>query len=289
MVYSETTREEIDEFAKSKDFEELSDMIENSVYPHRAFLQRCLAAKVAPDLSLYEEHVRESVYKDFNPKNEFFDEIKKRKPNLINEKSYEQVKSVMERKEFMPPGSLGLYYLMKDLNEFEKGREEYAKNISPFEDKIRRKQGLEHALKNKDRLRDEMEDITNKWDRLLNNKQLVKSVNISLSFKMANILKEDPSLYELVPDRIKDNPASPLAEPLYKEWRFYEERYPENIKDIMLNEEKDYRKMGLIHLRSDAKRDADLRLNPERAEQERNKLKNQRRMKNAKKEKEMEL
>lgn len=272
------TSEEIKEEAKKYEPEELADKIEQSSYPHKAYFQRCLAVKVSECKTGYDEFVRENVYKDYNPKNEFFSEAliqcKYKDPEALSQK-YMQMKEDDQIKDLL---SLAIYHFWDDYAKFLKGREEYVEKYLPVEEKIRRQTGLEQAKKNASKVREDMKVLADKWNTFLDNGRLVESLHIGLSFKMARLLKEDPSVYDLVPDRIKDNPASPLAEPLYKEWRFYEEKYPENIKDILLNEGDDYRKMGLIYLRSDAKRDKDLRDldDPNRAKLERQKLRRRR-------------
>ena len=60
---------------------------------------------------------------------------------------------------------------------------------------------------------------------------------------MMEEIKKDPSLYQFIPDKIKDNPATSVSQPFYQEVRIFMRDNPQFIKNI-LSAEGDFRKQG---------------------------------------------
>lgn len=155
------------------------------------------------------------------------------------------------------------------------------KSVKSFEERqekinfIERVNNLENASKYHSHGVAKMKEISEEWNKFEQRGMLKPTTNLILSGKMMEEIKKDPSLYEFVPNKLKDNPATELSQPFYQEVRIFVRDNPQFIKNV-LSAEGDFRKQGLIKLKNDALEDEKLRKDPVKAQKTRDILQKRR-------------
>lgn len=140
---------------------------------------------------------------------------------------------------------------------------------------IERVNNLENASKYHDHGVRKIKEIAQEWNKFEQNGMLRPTTNLILSGKMMEEIKKDPSLYQFIPDKIKDNPATSVSQPFYQEVRIFIRDNSQFVKNI-LSAEGDFRKQGLIKLKNDALEDEKLRKDPVKAQRTRDMLQKKR-------------
>ena len=174
--------------------------------------------------------------------------------------------------------------------EVQRYKEKSVPNFEKRQEKINfieRINNLENASKYHDHGVRKVKEIANEWNKFEQNGLLKPTTNLILSGKMMEEIKKDPSLYEFVPDKIKDNPATPVSQPFYQEVRIFVRDNQQFIKNI-LSAEGDFRKQGLIKLKNDALQDEKLRKDPVKAQKARDVLQKKRVVEEKKTQKDVE-